>query len=265
MLQFAGRTALITGASKGIGYHLARLCAFEGADLVLVSRNTEDLEHAARTITAEYKVAATILPTDLSDPGSVDELWHKLEEKGVAVDILVNNAGIGAYGAFHEITEARARTMLQLNVVSFAELMRRAAIGMVNRKWGRILNVASVAGFQPMPFMGAYAATKAYVLSLSEAAHVELAPHGVVVTCLAPGPTETDFFASAGMAILRTPGVMKPDAVADIGFRGLLRKKALVVPGSMNKLMLFSGRFITRSFLARAAASVLRQRKPSGS
>jgi len=260
MPTFAGRTALVTGASKGIGYHIARLCAREGADLILVARDVERLERVAQELTGSFPVNAAVFPADLSKSDSAAELWQRVQEGGHRVDILINNAGAGAYGEFREIPPEKTRGMRHLNIVSFTELMHRAAIDMARQKWGRILTVASVAGFQAMPYMAEYAATKAYVLSLSEALRVELAPYGVVVTCLAPGPTDTDFFSSAGTTMLNTPGRKTPEEVARIGFEAMLRGKSLAVPGGMNKIMVFAGRLVPRALLARAAARVLRRR-----
>jgi len=260
MPAFAGRTALVTGASKGIGYHIARLCAREEADVILVARDVARLERAAEEITGSFPVKAAVFPADLSKPDSAAELWHRVQSAGHSVDILVNNAGIGAYGEFHEISPEKTRGMRHLNIVSFTELMHLAAVEMARRKWGRILTVASVAGFQAMPYMAEYAATKAYVLSLSEALRVELAPYGVVVTCLAPGPTDTDFFSSAGTTMLNTPGRKTPEEVARVGFTAMLRGKPLAVPGAMNKLMVFAGRLVPRTLFACAAARVLRRR-----
>jgi len=260
MPAFAGRTALVTGASKGIGYHIARLCAHEGADLILVARDTQRLERVAQEMTECFPVNAAVFPADLSQPESAGELWQRVQAGGHNVDILVNNAGVGAYGEFREIPPEKTRGMRHLNIVSFTELMHLAAIEMARREWGRILTVASVAGFQAMPYMAEYAATKAYVLSLSEALRVELAPFGVVVTCLAPGPTDTDFFAAAGTRMLDTPGRKTPEEVARAGFRAMLRGRSLVVPGAMNKMMVFAGRLVPRALFAAAAARVLRRR-----
>jgi len=261
MAEFAGRTALVTGASKGIGYELARCTAREGADLVLVSRNAEDLERAAREISAEFHVAATVIPADLGKPGSADDLWEKLTAQQIAVDILINNAGIGSYGPFHEIDRERERGMVHLNVVALTELTRHAVPGMISRRWGRILNVASVVAFQGVPYMSTYGATKAYVLSFSEALHEELREFGVLVTCLAPGSTETHFIEDTGTRWLRTPFIMAPQAVAEVGIRGLIKGQSLVVAGAVNKAMAFSTRLAPRSLAAKVAKRIMKRRK----
>jgi len=259
MGAFSGRTALVTGASRGIGYEIARALAAEGAHLVLVARGTHDLEEATRRITGEYPVAATVMPADLGTPASIDDFVRRLGELEPPVDILVNNAGIGSYGPFHENDPAHEARMVDLNVVAVTRLARAVAPGMVARRWGRILNVASTAAFLGVPYMATYSATKAYVLALSEALHEELRPHGVLVTCLAPGTTDTGFFIGTGAHMKRrAPGTMSPGAVARAGVRGLARGKLLVVPGLHNRAMGCFVRLAPRGLIGRLAAFTMR-------
>ncbi|HEX5438047.1 MAG TPA: SDR family oxidoreductase [Gemmatimonadaceae bacterium] len=250
-------TALITGASGGIGYELARLFARDGYALILVARSVPKLEALARDMTARYGARATVIPADLSRPESIPAIATALREAGLTVDILVNNAGVGRAGAFAATEAAAEAAMLQLNVGALVALTALLLPPMVQRGHGRILNVASTAAFVPGPFMAGYYASKAYVLSLSEALASELRGTGVTVTTLAPGPTHTGFQAAANLqrsALFRTGNVMDAATVARAGYRGLMQGKRLVVPGVMNKLLVFGTRFIPR----RATAAIAR-------
>jgi uncharacterized protein len=249
-------TALITGASSGIGLELARLFARDGHDLVLVARS----EGRLRELADELKQgggATRVLPADLSRPGSVAELEGRLRAEAVEVTVLVNNAGFGAFGPFHESDLETDLQMLQVNVVALTELTHRLLGGMVARRRGRILNVASTAAFQPGPLMAVYYASKAYVLSFSEATANELRGTGVTVTALCPGPTRTGFESRANLKESRLfrGAVMSARAVAEAGYRGCLRGDTLVIPGWRNKLLAFAVRFLPR----RLVAAVVRQ------
>jgi short-subunit dehydrogenase len=228
--------ALVTGASSGIGLELARLLARDGHDIALVARGAAKLGEVADELSEAYRVTATPLPVDLSHPGAAAELMAALD--GREIDVLVNNAGFGAVGRFAETELAAQIAMLQLNVVTLTELTGRLLPGMLARRRGRILNVASTAGFQPGPGMAVYYASKAYVLSFSEALAVEVGGRGVSVTALAPGVTETGFQQRAGASeiLLTRLGGMSAADVAAAGYRGMLAGRALVVPGLVNKL-----------------------------
>jgi short-subunit dehydrogenase len=250
-----GRTALVTGASGGIGYELARLCARDGYDVVLVARDGAALARAAETLTAGRGGAARVVAADLARPDAPREVAEALAAQGVAVDVLVNNAGIGVYGPFAASDLAAQLDLLRLNVVALTELTRRFLPGMLARRSGRILNVASTAAFLPGPLMATYYASKAYVLSFSEALAEETRGGGVTVTALCPGPTRTNFHRTAAMRdsrMLRFRLAMDAAPVALAGYRGMQRGERIVVPGRANWLMAQAVRLAPRALLTRA-------------
>ncbi len=234
-------TALITGASSGIGLELASLAAQEGHDLVLVARQRERLESVGRGLAEEYGVRVSVLPKDLSDPSAPAELGRDLAERRIEIDVLVNNAGFGVYGFFAETSVDRELEMIQVNVAALTHLTKLVLAGMLARRRGRILNVASTAAFQPGPIMSVYYATKAYVLSFSEALANECSGSGVTVTALCPGPTRTEFEGRAGSPdeiMARKKGfVMGASDVAREGWRGMKAGKRVVIPGFRNRLL----------------------------
>ena len=238
-------TALITGASSGIGHDLTRLFARDGWDVVVVARSEEKLRELAAELTREHGIAAHVLAADLARPDAAADIVNTLTERGLTIGALVNNAGVGLTGPFVE-TDLRAElAMIQVNVVALTQLTKLLLPGMVARKRGRILNVASTASFQPGPLMAVYYATKAYVLSFSEALAEELRHTGVTVTALCPGPTETGFVAAAGVGPSRLFSIMKPSssaAVARTGYEAMKRGQRVVVHGLRNKLLVQSVR-----------------------
>lgn len=232
-------TALVTGASGGIGEELARLLAAGGANLVLVARSHDKLAALARDLSAAHRVQARALACDLSAPDATDRIVAELRAHGIAVDILVNNAGFATYGLFVETPADEEARLLQVNIVALTNLTKRLLPGMVERRHGRVLNVASTAGFQPGPLMAVYYASKAYVLSLSEALANETEGTGVSVTCLCPGPTKTGFQDRARMReskLFTTLAVMNAADVARAGYDGMMAGRAIVIPGLSNKL-----------------------------
>jgi short-subunit dehydrogenase len=250
------KTTLVTGASSGIGRELALRAARDSATVVLVARRRERLEELAGTIrSAPGAPGAIVVPADLAEEDGREELIDQLARRGVTVDHLVNNAGLGLDGSFHANDRERERTTVAVNVVALHELLGAFLPGMAERGYGRVLNVASTAAYQPIPYMATYAATKAFVLSLSEALWWEYRGTGVTVTCLAPGKTATEFFDDAGMddiAFARMPGA-SPRSVAEAGWRGMMDGDRVVVPGAQNKLnALFAPRAPKRLTIALA-------------
>lgn len=244
-----GRTALITGASGGIGEELARVFAANGFDLALVARTEAKLAALGEELAARHGVECAVVAADLGRPGAAAEVVAALAARGLAVDVLVNNAGFAAYGKFHEIDLGQQSQLLQVNIVALTELTHRLLPGMIARRWGRVLNVASTAAFMPGPLMAVYYASKAYVLSFSEALHDELRGTGVAVTALCPGPTSTGFQSRARMEesrLVRGRAIMDAATVAQAGYDGLLRRVPVVIPGTSNRLTTLMPRLLPR-------------------
>lgn len=245
--------ALITGASAGLGVEFARQLSAKGHRLVLAARRKDRLD----ALVAELGNARAV-EIDLARPGATAALMRDLDKAGEQVDILVNNAGFGLRGPFAKLDAARQREMIDLNCGALTELCRAVAPAMVERRSGGILNVASTAAFQPGPWMAVYFATKAYVLSFTEALHEELKPHGVKVSALCPGPTRTEFGEVAG---IKTVGQfdrlsMEAGPVVRAGLESLEKNRAVVIPGATNRLGALSTRFAPRSFVRKIAGSL---------
>lgn len=243
---------LVTGASAGLGAEFARQCARRGDGLVLVARRRERLEALADEIGNAHVIAS-----DLSAPDASARLMAELEGLGLWVDTLINNAGFGLIGRFAALPLEGQREMVDLNVRTVTELAHLVLPGMIERRKGGILNVASTAAFQPGPGFAVYFATKAYVLSFSEALHQELKGTGVKVSALCPGPTRTEFGSVAGMPAKRFDRISADAAgVVAAGLKGLDRNKAVVIPGLTNKISAQSSRLIPRSVMRRMVASL---------
>jgi short-subunit dehydrogenase len=241
--------ALVTGASAGIGAELAHELARHGHDLVLTARRVPPMQVVAEEL-RRTGAEATVIAADLSRPGAALALVTDLDGRGLEIDALINNAGFGAAGRFARMDPGRLGDMLQVNIVALTELTRLLLPGMVDRGYGRVLLVASVAGFQPGPHMAAYFASKAYVLSLGEALAYELRGTGVTVTTLCPGATATEFFDVAGAAnsimARRLRRMMPAEDVARRGIRGMMSGKRVVITGAMNRVTALAGRYAPR-------------------
>jgi short-subunit dehydrogenase len=247
--DFAG-TVLITGASSGIGRALARLFARDGYALVLAARRAPALEELAGELEREHGARARIVPVDLADPAAPQRLYRDLQGAGVTVDVLVNNAGFGMQGAFAGLPVERQLQMIHLNVTALTALTRLLLPGMLDRGRGGVLNVGSTAGFQPGPFMAVYYATKAYVVSFSEALSEELSGSGLRISCLAPGPTDTAFAAEAGATEARLfRETMTVDEVARIGYEGWQQGTPLVIAGAHNRWRALAVRLLPRAYI----------------
>jgi hypothetical protein len=260
--QSKRETALITGASAGIGLDIARLMAAANFDLILVARGTDKLQALAQELEAEHGIHAHVIPADLARRESPEEIFAEIARRGLQTDILVNNAGFGVYGPFSQTSLPDELQMIQVNITSLIHLTKLALPAMIARKRGRILNVASTAAFQPGPLMALYYASKACVLSFSEAIANELQGTGVTVTCLCPGPTQTEFAARARIEKTRLfkLGAMTSIDVARAGLQGMLRGHTLVIPGFKNKLLAQSVRFSPRKLVTAIARKIQESR-----
>jgi short-subunit dehydrogenase len=259
--------ALVTGASSGIGWEIAKLFAEDRKDLVLVARNRKRLEQLARDLTSAFGVSVRVMIKDLSDPKVPPQIFAELAQVKIEVDALVNNAGFGVYGPFAQTDIDKELDMIEVNVKAVTHLAKLALPGMLGRKKGRILNVASTAAFQPGPLMAVYYATKAYVLSFSEAIANELEGSGVTVTALCPGPTETEFQKDAGLEETRLftgPLVSDARSVARAGYEGMKRGRRIVIPGIGNKLLVQTVRFTPRRLVTAVARRIQGKRKGAG-
>ena len=253
------RTALITGASAGIGKALAPLFARDGHDVILVARGRERLEQLAAELTMLHGVQAHVIVADLGDPRAPVAIFEEVRERGLSVDFLVNNAGFGSNGAFLEQPLPREAEMVEVNCTALLQLSHLFGGPMRQRGFGRILNIASTAGFQPGPFMATYYASKAFVISFSEALAHELKGTGVTVTCHCPGATHTEFAGKAGndkSRLFQRSGIPSAEEVAAHAYGAMMRGEVLAVHGMLNALMVFGVRFSPRGMVRAMAAQV---------
>ncbi len=256
------KTALVTGASGGIGLELARLFAADGYDLVLVARSERKLDELGRELNKKHAIRCTPVASDLSLAGAGTEIKKTLDIMGVEIDILVNNAGFGLFGPFAETNLKTELEMIQVNISAVTELTKLFLPTMVKKGWGRVLNVASTAAFQPGPYMAVYYATKAYVLSLTEAVGNELKGTGVTVTALCPGPTATGFVESAKLErsrLFRTQKVADSASVARAGYAAMMRGKSISIPGMMNWVGAQSPRFFPRKVITQIVRQIQKE------
>lgn len=258
-------TTLITGASSGIGYHLAEEFARHGHPLILVAPVASELETAASHLQTTYGVDVRFIAADLEQPDAPQQIYDKLQSQGIKVDILVNNAGHGQRGKFWEVSIERHLSIVNLNVAAVLRLTRLFLPDMVSKGRGRILNTASIAAFMPGPFVAVYHATKAFVLSFSEALATELEDTAVTVTALCPGPTDTDFFEKADMqdtAAFQKASVQAPQEVAKIGYKALIEGERVIVAGMVNKAMVFSRHLMSDEAQAKLHAKMYSEVPP---
>ena len=260
-MDYKGQRALVTGASSGIGAVFAREFARRGADLVLVARSEGKLAALADELSGSYGVAAEIAVADLAKPSAAAELAASLRARDLQIDILINNAGFGLFAPVNEADHAVLSDMVRLNIETLVDLTREYLPGMLERDRGAIVNVGSTAGFQPVPYMAVYGATKAFVLSFTEALWAETRGTGVRVTALCPGSTDTGFFDVAGDDA-QVGRRVSPDKVVQAAFRALDRRASTVVTGGFESWMLTnSSRLAPRQLVARIAERTMRPDK----
>lgn len=253
-------TALITGASGGIGYELAKLFAQDRHNLVLLARSGEKLARFAGDLEWKYGISVKSIALDLTDPGAPQALFEQITTAGIHIEMLVNNAGYGVLGEFSKVSVEETLGQIQLNVTALTSLTKVFLTPMIERRSGKVLNVASTAGFQPGPMMAVYYATKAYVISFSEAIANELTGSGITVTCLCPGATDTGFQGRAGTAnsiLFKKLRPMDARTVARDGYSGMMAGRTLVISGLRNWLVAESVRFAPRKIVTAVSRKVL--------
>jgi len=252
------KTVLITGASSGFGYEFVKLFVKDNYNLILVARNLEKLEEIKKEFAS---VKITVIQKDLTQPNSVKELYNKIKEKGLNIDVLVNNAGFGLLGQFDKLDVDRQINMIQLNVSALTELTHYVLQEMKQRNCGKILNVASTAAFQPGPLMAVYYATKAYVLSFSEALVEELKRTGITVTTLCPGASKTNFGKVASVEKTKMfSNAMDARIVTQLGYNALIKGQRVIITGTLNKIGVYATKFLPRSLTAKIAKSIAREK-----
>lgn len=253
-------TTLITGASSGIGAAFARKLAALGRNVLLVARSEDKLITICNELGRVSGSRAQYIVLDLSEPDAPARLFEETRKRGLEIDMLINNAGFGSMGSFAQLDLQRELDMVDLNIRAVVDLTHRFLVPMRERKQGTIINVASTAGYQPVPFMTTYAATKAFVLSFSEALSEENRPHGIHVMALCPGVTETNFFEAAKMDKPPMRGSQSAEEVVDTALRGLKRRKGSIVSGLLNILTVCAVRLFPRSVVVKVAGRALRSR-----
>ncbi|MCD3245753.1 SDR family oxidoreductase [Clostridium botulinum C] len=242
------KTVLITGASSGIGYELSKVFAKNGYNLILVARSIEKLNKLSNEIIEKFNVKVKIIQKDLTLISSAEEVFNEVNNENIQVDILINNAGAGVCGEFHKIDYRKDIEIIQLNIASVTILTKLFSKEMIKNAYGKILNVASTGAYQPGPYIAVYYATKAYVLSFSEALRNELSEYGITVSTLCPGSTRTGFSKSAGKAEIKV--AMDAKYVAISAYNGLMKSKRIIIPGINNKVAIFLSKLVPGSLSA---------------
>jgi short-subunit dehydrogenase len=262
MFSLKNKIALVTGASSGIGEAIARMLAEAGAQLVLVARSEAALCRISEELTETYGTHCTVITADLSARDCAVNLQREIDSKNFQIDILINNAGFGTYGPFESLSAQAEQREIAVNISAVVALTHAFIPGMLARRSGAVLNIASTAAFQPAPYMAVYAATKAFVLSFSEALWAEFNGRGVHVAALCPGPVDTSFIDKLEDASIRQTSVfsktVKPEYVAEMALNALLSSRPTHIVGLKNWLLANSIRFAPRRVVAKAGASMLR-------
>ena len=256
-------TVLITGATSGIGLEFTKLFYKNGYNLLLVSRNIDKLKTIKKQIENDKKTI-DIIQSDLSKKGSTEDVYNQCKNKGIVIDILVNNAGVGLYGEHVDLKVDKVEEMITLNIISLTTLCSLFGKDMKERRSGYILNLASTAAYQAVPYISSYAATKSYVLNFSESLSKEMEDYNVVVTCLSPGHTDTNFFHEAGVedetnGFFSKKSRANAQKVAEHGINVLFNKKISSIPGTKNKLLAWSNRFVSRNRAVTIAKSLTKK------
>jgi uncharacterized protein len=252
-------TALITGASNGIGLEIAKIHASKGGDLVLVARNKAKLDELKTELEHQFKVKVYPIGKDLSSINAAQEVYDETTKQKIKIDYLINNAGFGDFGMFVETDWNKELQMINLNITTLTQFTKLYLQDMVKRRSGKIMNVASTAAFQSGPTMAVYYATKAFVLSFSEAIDNEVSDKGVTVTTLCPGATESGFQAAAAMeesALVKGKKLPTSKEVAEYGYASMMKGKTVAIHGIMNRIMANSVRFLPRAIVVKATRKV---------
>jgi len=254
------KTALITGASNGIGLELAKIHASKGGDLVLVARNKSKLDELKAELEKQFKVSVYVIVKDLSATNSAIEVYEETTKQNIQIDYLINNAGFGDFGMFAETDWNKELQMINLNITTLTQFTKLYLRDMEKRRSGKIMNVASTAAFQSGPTMAVYCATKAYVLSFTEAVSNEVSDKGITMTALCPGATETGFQAVGGMdesKLFKDKKLPTAKEVADYGYKSMIKGKTVAIHGIMNYIMSNSVRFIPRAMVLKVSRKML--------
>ena len=257
---WSGKWALVTGASAGIGVALAKELAFGGTKLVLTARRGDRLKELASQLAATYKISTEVFAADLADPSAPEKVFAFTKEKGIEVDLLINNAGFGKYGEFPSVDKQRLLDMVQVNCTAVVHLTHLFLQGMIARRRGDVLILASTASFQAVPYISTYAATKAFDLLFAEGLAEEMKPYGIRVCALCPGSTESEFHAVSGQEKFQR-NAETAEKVAHTGLKALAAAKSYVISGLGNYLGAHGERLVPRRFVTRIAANMFRSTK----
>lgn len=254
------KTVLITGASSGFGLEFAKIFAREHYDVILIARPRGVLKKIAKDISTTYGVRTYVYEADLSVPKAADNLENWVKKEKLTIDCLINNVGIGIYGKFVENSLDRERELIQLNITLLTELCHKFIPGMIQKGGGHVLNIASIAAFQPGPYYATYFASKAYVLLFSEALALEYENNNVVISALCPGPASTRFFEKAQMSqnsLILKSSLGDPKVVAEAGYEGLMKGKQIIIPGLKNKVISSGYRILSRRAIAKITQKII--------